>query len=194
MAHPWRYIPDVLRSPLSETLWNELIPLTEKFYTKDSKAPVCNPQFVYCSDPPGHSYKYFNIPVLGQAFPASLIELGKFAEHYIVEEYKKTCHFNAAFINWYPSNEVHIPWHRDKTHKDFFIASFTLQEDPSESRSFSIRMDQTQQIWTFPLEHQSLLIMEPGMQEAYEHSVPPTIKKQKGRLNITLRIETPRKH
>ena len=37
---------------------------------------------------------------------------------------KQTCRLNAAFVNWYSSNETNIPWHRDKTHKDYFIASF----------------------------------------------------------------------
>lgn len=188
MQGPWKYIPDAISDTFCRELWNELFLLIQEHSAQDDKAPLHNPHFVYCSKPAGRNYKYFTTDVKGQAFPASLAKLATLAETIIKKEYKKTCPFNAAFINWYPCHKVHIPWHRDKTHKDFFIASFSLQEIPAESRLFSICNDQTQEVLSFPLKHCSLLIMEPGMQEAYQHSVPPA-KEQKGRLNITLRME-----
>jgi alkylated DNA repair dioxygenase AlkB len=40
------------------------------------------------------------------------------------------------------------------------------------------------------LAHGSLLIMAPGMQDAWLHSVPKTAKPSGGRINLTFRVMT----
>jgi hypothetical protein len=182
---PWLYVPRFIPGSLAQDAWQELSAFTLKHRVESKLAA---PYFVYCSNVPDKEYKYFKKVVHGCRFPSMLEQLSKLAEAFIEEQYQKKVCFDTAFLNLYPSNEIHIPWHRDTTHKDSFIASLTLQEYSSEARSFQIR--DKLQIWSVNLEHASLFIMEPGMQEIYQHRVPPLETLQKARLNITFRSET----
>lgn len=101
----------------------------------------------------------------------------------LVEEL--TGHFyNACLCNLYRTGEDSVAWHSDREAYRGAVASLSL----GGTRTFRVR-DRLQHAksFNFPLPSGSLLVMEPGCQERYEHCVPKTRKAVEPRINLTFR-------
>ncbi len=143
------------------------------------------PVFSFFSEPEGLSYKYFKQELKGSAFTEELLVLRNCANRLTGDV------FNVAFINLYQTGQQHIPAHRDKTHKDHSIVSFSFYktEDtkPEDLRSLWIYEDSKTPV-VLEMQHNSIIIMHPGMQETHTHWVPPS-DTLVPRVNVTFRIQ-----
>ena len=97
------------------------------------------------------------------------------------------CNFDFALLNLYVDGIGSLGWHSDKE-DDLMpgepIASVSLGAE----RHFQWRhIGETKTEQTILLEEGSLLIMSGRMQDNYQHCVPPRVKVDKPRINITFR-------
>jgi len=97
----------------------------------------------------------------------------------------------AVLINYYRDGSDSIAWHADKDGASSTIASFSLGAE----REFLIRArpprGQTSvkglETHKLPLADGSLLLMLPGMQDRFHHSLPARKGLNRGRINVTFR-------
>lgn len=112
--------------------------------------------------------------------------------------------FNAVFVNWYrPPAEIPegkkpdgLGWHADdeRSHNSDIIMSMTYTEQNGE-RVFQMRPKTATSgfTWQSELQHQSILLMLPGCQDAFKHRVSDrktNLAKKLitgGRINLTFR-------
>jgi len=97
--------------------------------------------------------------------------------------------FNRVLLNYYRDGNDSVAWHSDTLPsggRHHHIASVTL----GDTRIFKVRHRQRKDIapLDIPLTHGSFLLMDPAMQEHYEHHVPKTTKPVGPRINLTFRI------
>ena len=81
-----------------------------------------------------------------------------------------------------------LGWHADDEHdlvRDAPIASISF----GATRDFKLREGRSgSACMTVPLESGSLLVMEGTLQRHYQHCVPPRLRCQEPRLNLTFRV------
>jgi alkylated DNA repair dioxygenase AlkB len=85
--------------------------------------------------------------------------------------------------NYYRDGKDSVGWHADNKPimgKSPAIASITL----GETRKFQLRSKEGGKPIDFWLEHGSLLLMQPGCQEAWVHQLPKTLKPVGERINL----------
>lgn len=91
-------------------------------------------------------------------------------------------------INWYDSGDEHIGWHSDDEpciDQTYAITSVSF----GAARDFKIRNKTDPGLtYTITLGNCDILIMYPGMQSEYKHSLPKRKSVNKARCNITIRI------
>lgn len=91
-------------------------------------------------------------------------------------------------INWYDSGDEHIGWHADDEpciDQTYAITSVSF----GATRDFKIRdKKDSKSTYTITLRNSDVLIMYPGMQSKYKHSLPKRKCVDKFRCNITIRI------
>lgn len=96
-------------------------------------------------------------------------------------------HFNSVLCNLYRNGQDRMGWHADnepELGKAPIIASVTL----GTSRDLAIRpAGATRQQGTLQLDHGSLLIMQAGMQDRWQHAVPARKGVSGARINLTFR-------
>lgn len=96
-------------------------------------------------------------------------------------------HFNSVLCNWYRDGADSMGWHSDDEPElgpSPRVASLTL----GQSRRFQFRRRGESRIHTgLELHHNSLLLMEAGVQEHWQHRVPKSRKTLAGRFNLTFR-------
>lgn len=92
--------------------------------------------------------------------------------------------FDSCFANYYRDGSDTIDWHADDAPWiGPWIASVTL----GAARRFVMKHNETKAIVEFSLGHGDLLLMPPGTQLEWKHSVPRTKKPVGPRLNLTFR-------
>jgi len=95
--------------------------------------------------------------------------------------------FNICLANYYTTGKKNIGWHADNEEKGSIscIASLSL----GANRSFYFRKKETKDIYKeILLEDGSLIVMEKGCQENYEHMLPVDKNCPNPRLNLTFRL------
>ena len=95
--------------------------------------------------------------------------------------------FNICLANYYNSGKNAIGYHSDNEEKGSIscIASISLGAE----RMFSFRRADDKTVYKeFVLRNGSLLMMGPGCQENYEHSLPGDKSCKQPRLNLTFRL------
>ncbi|BEV36481.1 alpha-ketoglutarate-dependent dioxygenase AlkB [Synechococcus sp. M16CYN] len=129
----------------------------------------------------GLRYRYSGLVHIGEGWPDWCIPL--------VEQVSYVCRtsFNGCLLNLYRHGNDHMGWHTDnETEIDQTqpIASLSL----GSTRDFRLkyRADPTQQK-SIPLANGDLLIMHPGCQQRWIHSVPQRRKVKTARINLTFR-------
>jgi alkylated DNA repair dioxygenase AlkB len=176
---------------LSDRCVAKLLPLIELNHVKEAKENpkhANQPLFAFFSNPAGESYTYFQTPTTGLPFSDELKELATIAETLTGEKFTK------AFGNVYLNGQDHIPPHRDTTHGKDHIVSFSFYESRPESQEYAQEVrtlvieSNSGQVVQIIMEDASAVIMKPGMQLLFKHSVPPSTAAKHRRLNITLRV------
>jgi alkylated DNA repair dioxygenase AlkB len=102
------------------------------------------------------------------------------------------CHldFNAVLVNRYANGTECMGWHSDDEPEivaNSAIASITL----GTCRDFVVRHKASQQKMSYPLQSGDLLIMQPGMQQTWQHCLPKRLTVNTPRINFTFRQITP---
>ena len=101
-------------------------------------------------------------------------------------------HWDTVLINFYRDGSDSISWHSDKDCQDSTIASFSFGVE----REFFIRQrpppgsggsTKSLRTWSQSLGNGSLLLMHPGMQSRFHHSLPARKSVTRGRINVTFR-------
>ena len=133
----------------------------------------------------GVGYRYSNLTMEGSGFP-SIIES-------IKDKIESTANhsFNAVLCNLYRDGHDSMGWHSDnepELGEQPVIASLSL----GSSRTFRFRdLKSRKETVDFELSHGSLLIMNAGVQEYWEHSVPKRLRVKQPRINLTFRLIDP---
>lgn len=94
--------------------------------------------------------------------------------------------FNSCLLNLYHTGEEGMAWHSDgetDLKKNGAIASLTLGAE----RKFCFKHKTTKEKVELLLAHGSLLIMKDSTQSHWLHRLPPTMKVQDARINLTFR-------
>ena len=100
--------------------------------------------------------------------------------------------YNGVHVNLYEDASVGVAPHADKEVSmlpDRSIYSFTLLQDPSNPRPFSIYDAQGEKLLDIPLEHGSVLEMRGEMQREFKHGIETMRPRHafKARINMTVR-------
>lgn len=105
-------------------------------------------------------------------------------------------HWDTVLINFYRDGSDSISWHSDKDCVDSTIASFSfgaereffIRQRPAKGASSSSSgSTKSLRSWSQLLQNGSLLLMHPGMQSRFHHSLPARKGVTKGRINVTFR-------
>ncbi len=96
--------------------------------------------------------------------------------------------FNICLCNYYPNGKSNISFHSDNEEKGDIECIASISIGATREFGFRIKNDDTKEIIkTINLESGSLLIMDSGCQQKYEHSLLTNKCLKDPRLNITFR-------
>jgi alkylated DNA repair dioxygenase AlkB len=179
----WEYRPNVVTKEESQVYYSALVDLVRKeqdeFTFRGKK--VKEPRFKNFFSRDGHPYSYSGMQNESAGWPKEIASLAELAKETLVCEHMT---FDSALVNYYPEGAFYVSAHNDKDAMEGTIASFSF----GATRTFRIRDIKTYKIvQNIPLEDGSLVVMKPGMQQAFKHELTKTTKKVGGRINVTLR-------
>ena len=129
---------------------------------------------------PTTSYTYSRIRLQAVAFPSWMDLLRGRVEQ------QTGCFFNRTLVNYYRDGRDSVDWHADDEAElglEPIIASVSLGED----RPFLLRHKVTKERLKINLPHGSLMMMGPGIQEHWHHSIAKDRNVVKSRVNFTFR-------
>jgi alkylated DNA repair dioxygenase AlkB len=129
---------------------------------------------------PTTSYTYSRIRLQAVAFPCWMEALRR-----RVERQTGNC-FNRTLVNYYRDGRDSVDWHADDEVElglEPIIASVSLGED----RPFLLRHKTSKERLKINLPHGSLMMMGPGVQEYWHHSIAKDKNVVKSRVNFTFR-------
>lgn len=132
-------------------------------------------------------YRYASLFISPQPWPDLLAQL-----RYRLES-ELGLAFNGVLVNYYANGQDCVGWHCDdeaEILKPSAIASISL----GATRDFLIRHKRTQETFTLPLVSGDLLIMQPGMQQTWQHALPRRARVSQPRINFTFRQLIPQSH
>jgi alkylated DNA repair dioxygenase AlkB len=127
------------------------------------------------------SYRYASLLITPLPWPPMLALL---RERLRLELGIKT---NGVLVNYYQNGQDTVGWHSDdeaEICQHSAIASISL----GATRDFMIRHKRSQETFTLALSSGDLLIMQPGMQQTWQHALPRRAKVTQFRLNLTFRM------
>ncbi len=131
----------------------------------------------------GHNMAQFNYDKITRdalPFTSELLEIKKKIELITGETY------NSCLLNLYHNGSEGLSWHSDDEgffKKNGAIASITFGAE----RKFSFKHKDTKEVVSLILEHGSALVMKDETQTHWQHSLPPTKKVNRPRINLTFR-------
>lgn len=158
---------------LAASLWEQE---TIKLFGKLVKVP----RLVAWVGDPEAIYTYSGVRHVPKPWPNFLISLKDHLNHFLDST------FNAVLINYYRDGKDYMGWHQDNERElgdNPMIASLSL----GATRQFSFRHKSTKTRLNLLLEHGSLLIMLPGLQNEWQHALPKTANCHTPRINLTFR-------
>jgi alkylated DNA repair dioxygenase AlkB len=98
--------------------------------------------------------------------------------------------FNSVLVNLYRNGDDYVGWHADNEQElgeRPFIASLTLGAE----RPFAFRHKKSLDCGQILLRSGTLLVMQPGFQHDWLHSLPIDPNLAEGRINLTFRKVIP---
>lgn len=93
---------------------------------------------------------------------------------------------NFVLVNYYKDGSNYIGYHSDDE-KDLDPGSPIVSLSFGATRRFLLKDKQSKEVIEFRLKNNSCIIMKPGCQKKYKHSVPKEKNVTKSRLNLTFR-------
>lgn len=149
--------------------------------------PVAVPRLVSWHGDPGATYLYSGTPHDPLPWTPALAALRGRASA------AAGIAFNSVLANLYRDGRDSMGWHADDEPElgpDPVIASLSL----GAARRFRVRARNGGETGEFSLSDGSLLVMEPGVQAAWQHCIPRQAKVTGARINLTFRrIVLPRR-
>ncbi|GGC01660.1 2OG-Fe(II) oxygenase [Marinobacterium zhoushanense] len=135
---------------------------------------------------PGIRYSYSNNLLQTRDWTPLLSDIrAKIERHLNVQ-------FNSVLVNLYRNGQDYVGWHADDERElgeSPVIASLTL----GATRTFAWQHKDSQEEGRMALESGTLLVMKPGFQHHWFHSIPRDPKVKEGRINLTFRKVIPLK-
>jgi alkylated DNA repair dioxygenase AlkB len=133
---------------------------------------------------PGIRYSYSNNLLESRPWSALLLEIRAKVEQHL--DYA----FNSVLVNWYRNGEDYVGWHADDEPElgtQAVIASLSF----GCSRQFAYRAKKQPDSGQLIVGNGTLLIMQAGFQQHWQHCVPKDLSVQEGRINLTFRRVSP---
>lgn len=203
----WYYIPsivDVKQAKIDYKLFSNVIQQTVKEHGQP-KVIIFGKEFeqkrnVVCFAKKEHDYTYSGAKQKIHKWISDFDYYANRASDLVFEYFGVRVFFDTILANFYPNGDSYIGPHRDKDAMNNYIVSFSLYANNDYCRDFNIKYDPlpahkndkkpeflgaiTNKI---PLEQGSVLIMCPGMQQLFVHTLPKRKNCNFGRVNFTLR-------
>ena len=164
---------DLLAIAIDQVAWRQ-----DNIHIAGKSIPIPRLQNWYGD--PTTSYTYSRIKLQAVAFPAWMEMLRR-----RVERQTGNC-FNRTMVNYYRDGQDSVDWHADDERElgsEPIIASVSLGQE----RAFLLRHKTTKERLKINLPHGSLMMMGPGIQEHWHHSVAKDKNVVVSRINCTFR-------
>ena len=164
---------DLLATAINQVAWRQ-----DNIHIAGKSIPIPRLQNWYGD--PTTSYTYSRIKLQAVAFPPWMELLRR-----RVERQTGNC-FNRTLVNYYRDGQDSVDWHADDERElgpEPIIASVSLGQE----RAFLLRHKTTKERLKINLPHGSLMMMGPGIQEHWHHSVAKDKNIVGPRINFTFR-------
>jgi|TARA_B110000438_G_scaffold4451_1_gene4466 alkylated DNA repair dioxygenase AlkB len=164
---------DLLAIAIDQVTWRQ-----DNIHIAGKSIPIPRLQNWYGD--PTTSYTYSRIKLQAVAFPPWMELLRR-----RVERQTGNC-FNRTLVNYYRDGQDSVDWHADDERElgpEPIIASVSLGQE----RAFLLRHKTTKERLKINLPHGSLMMMGPGIQEHWHHSVAKDKNIVGPRINFTFR-------
>ena len=164
---------DLLAIAIDQVAWRQ-----DNIHIAGKSIPIPRLQNWYGD--PTTSYTYSRIKLQAVAFPPWMEILRR-----RVERQTGNC-FNRTLVNYYRDGQDSVDWHADDEFElgpEPIIASVSLGQE----RAFLLRHKTTKERLKINLPHGSLMMMGPGIQEHWHHSVAKDKNVVGPRINFTFR-------
>ena len=164
---------DLLAIAIDQVAWRQ-----DNIHIAGKSIPIPRLQNWYGD--PTTSYTYSRIRLQAVAFPPWMETLRR-----RVERQTGNC-FNRTLVNYYRDGQDSVDWHADDERElgpEPIIASVSLGQE----RAFLLRHKTTKERLNINLPHGSLMMMGPGIQEHWHHSVAKDKNVVGPRINFTFR-------
>ena len=164
---------DLLAIAIDQVAWRQ-----DNIHIAGKSIPIPRLQNWYGD--PTTSYTYSRIKLQAVAFPPWMETLRR-----RVERQTGNC-FNRTLVNYYRDGQDSVDWHADDERElgsEPIIASVSLGQE----RAFLLRHKTTKERLKINLPHGSLMMMGPGIQEHWHHSVAKDKNVVGPRINFTFR-------
>jgi|TARA_B110000196_G_scaffold230924_1_gene199416 alkylated DNA repair dioxygenase AlkB len=164
---------DLLAIAIDQVTWRQ-----DNIHIAGKSIPIPRLQNWYGD--PTTSYTYSRIKLQAVAFPPWMELLRR-----RVERQTGNC-FNRTLVNYYRDGQDSVDWHADDERElgpEPIIASVSLGQE----RAFLLRHKTTKERLKINLPHGSLMMMGPGIQEHWHHSVAKDKNVVGPRINFTFR-------
>ena len=164
---------DLLATAINQVAWRQ-----DNIHIAGKSIPIPRLQNWYGD--PTTSYTYSRIKLQAVAFPPWMETLRR-----RVERQTGNC-FNRTLVNYYRDGQDSVDWHADDERElgsEPIIASVSLGQE----RAFLLRHKTTKERLKINLPHGSLMMMGPGIQEHWHHSVAKDKNVVGPRINFTFR-------
>ena len=164
---------DLLAIAIDQVAWRQ-----DNIHIAGKSIPIPRLQNWYGD--PTTSYTYSRIKLQAVAFPPWMEMLRR-----RVERQTGNC-FNRTLVNYYRDGQDSVDWHADDERElgpEPIIASVSLGQE----RAFLLRHKTTKERLNINLPHGSLMMMGPGIQEHWHHSVAKDKNVVGPRINFTFR-------
>lgn len=187
---PWERISGTIPDTMRATIMSMVMLLLSngvlqsrafKMFGKTCKQPrkSCNM---------GANYKYSGIVQSSERIPDEMHDLLERLGEIADIDYSNLINRVAIVVNYYAGGEDNIGWHADDEpciDQSYPIVSVSF----GATRDFKIRKKADhKEVYKLPLADCDVLVMQPGMQGGYQHSLPKRAKVDCPRINITVRI------
>lgn len=139
------------------------------------------PRLIIWMAEPGIQYQYSGLSLSAQAWLPEVKALCQAVA-------KHSAHpFNSVLLNRYRNGQDSMGWHSDDEPElgtQAAVAIYSL----GETRTLQFRQKKHRHTrFKIPLEHNSLLLMPPGMQSLWQHALPKTKQTINERISLTFR-------
>lgn len=145
-------------------------------------------EVMFTDEPTCQTYRYSNHDVPLLAFTPPVEALRRTANEIAAHFAGRPVHFQQVLLNGYRRNgQDRVGWHKDDERTidpAYPIVSFSF----GDTRDFVVQRDTDKAKRTYVLQDGDVVVMMPGMQERFRHTLPPRAGRGERRYNLTFRV------